>query len=243
MALLYTVAASTLAGLAAFWIDFKSWRDFGTGGTPPTLSGYLKIRRWGLYLLFKRHNVADQNAIPNEGASYLEGNNLPKRAGPRPKSTRWTLPQRQLPTSITPTASRTLATLMQDLAASPTYSAYINTAPSKTEGGTGPAIYVNSDVKTVNPNAKNIFYEVAHVHPKENSLHVYLSPRDARIVLEKGWAQRFPIFWITPAGWVHVFAPTDDAEVEVVREIVRSAICFAVGGGGGDFGRAVRQQG
>lgn len=88
---------------------------------------------------------------------------------------------------------------------------------------------MNKDVGTINPNAHKIFYEVAHVHPSENSLHAYLSPRDARVVIEKGWALRFPVDWIAPASWVMVFAPRNGSEVEVVEEIVKAAVQFAVG--------------
>jgi hypothetical protein len=118
---------------------------------------------------------------------------------------------------------------MQTFANSSPYSDYITSAPSKTEGGTGPAIYVKPDVPTINPNARKIFYEVAHVHPTENSLHVYLSPRDARRVIEAGWGQRFPVEWLAPPSWILVYAPRDEKEVELVKEIVRAAVCFAVG--------------
>src|SRR4051812_12119347 len=107
---------------------------------------------------------------------------------------------------------------MSFFASTTPYSTYLTTRPSKTEGGTGPAIYVNSDVPTINSNAHKIFYEVAHVHPADHSLHVYLSPRDARLVIEKGWGQRFPILWLAPSSWVMVYAPRDEKEVKIVRE-------------------------
>lgn len=118
---------------------------------------------------------------------------------------------------------------MQEFAATPAYSKYIDTRPSKTEGGTGSAIYVKPDVKTINPVAHKIFYEVAHVHPAENSLHVYVSPPDAKLVIQRGWGQRFPVTWIAPPSWIMVYAPRNEDEVEIVREIVRAAVCFAVG--------------
>lgn len=118
---------------------------------------------------------------------------------------------------------------MQHFASSTAYSELISTRPSKTEGGTGAAIYVNSDVPTINPSAHKIFYEVAHVHPAENSLHVHVSPRDARLVLKRGWGQRFSVTWLAPPSWIMVYAPRNEEEVEVVREIVRTAVCFAVG--------------
>jgi hypothetical protein len=118
---------------------------------------------------------------------------------------------------------------MQEFANASPYSQYIQTNCSKTEGGTGPAIYVKPDVKTINPNAHKIFYELAHVHPADNSLHVYVSPLDAKTVMKRGWGQRFPVTWLAPPSWIMVYAPRNEEEVEIVREIVRAAVCFAVG--------------
>jgi len=118
---------------------------------------------------------------------------------------------------------------MREFASTPAYSSYLNEGPGKTEGGTGSAIYVKRDVKSINPVAHKIFYEVAHVHPSENSLHVYVSPQDAKLVMKRGWGQRFPVSWLAPPSWIMVYAPRTEEEVEVVREIVRAAVCFAVG--------------
>lgn len=118
---------------------------------------------------------------------------------------------------------------MHEFASTAPYSQYIATRPSKTEGGTGPAIYVDPELKSINPNAHRIFYEVAHVHPAENSLHVYVSPQDAKFVMKRGWGQRFPIDWLAPPSWIMVYAPRNEEEFEVIREIVRAAVCFAVG--------------
>ncbi|KAF2801047.1 hypothetical protein K505DRAFT_291520 [Melanomma pulvis-pyrius CBS 109.77] len=237
MATTFIIGTLSLAGLV-FWADFKSWQRFGnqasnaligTGGTPPTLRGYLKIRRWGLYLLYNRQNLLSTTSIPTTGPTYLTPDLISPRPGLRPKLTRWTLPQRQHVEFITPQASAALSTLIQSFASTPPYSSYISTAPSKTEGGTGPAIYVNPDVDTINPAAHRIFYEIAHVHPNDNSLHVYVSPRDAKTVIEKGWGQRFPVSWLAPVSWIMVYAPRDEEEVGIVREIVRAGVCFAAG--------------
>ncbi|PSN73514.1 hypothetical protein BS50DRAFT_569038 [Corynespora cassiicola Philippines] len=221
-------AAVSLTGLT-FWADFRSWKQFGTGGTPPTLKGYIKIRRWGLYLLFKRQNLLDVSPIPDEGASYLDAESIPVREGSRPSLTRWTLPQRQHPTPISTKTTSYLDNLMQDFATSSTFSPYITSGPSKTEGGTGHAVYIRPEVDTINPNAHKIFYEVAHVHPTDHSLHVYASTKDARLVIEKGWGARFPVEWLAPSSWIMVYAPRDDGEAKVVNDIVRAAVCFAAG--------------
>jgi hypothetical protein len=82
---------------------------------------------------------------------------------------------------------------------------------SKTEGGSTDAIYAKPDVQTTNQATKVIGYEIAHVHPSDNSLHVLMSLVDARAVVEAGWGQRFPLNphrfqwnWV-PEGWVRTF--------------------------------------
>lgn len=180
-------------------------------------------------MLYKRQNLLDPSPIPDTGVAFIEPGKVPERPGSPPNIVRWTLPQRQLTQPITKGALEELSNLMQTFATTSPYSEYIETRPSKTEGGTGPAIYVKPDVKTINPVAHKIFYEVAHVHPKENSLHVYVSPTDAKTVVSRGWGQRFPVTWLAPPSWIMVYAPRDETELEVIKEIVRAAICHAVG--------------
>ncbi|KAF2020941.1 hypothetical protein BU24DRAFT_416600 [Aaosphaeria arxii CBS 175.79] len=222
------VATSTLAG-ALLWADYRAWKNKGTGGTPSTLAGYYKIQKWGLYLLFHPQDLHDPSFIPDGGPSYLS--EFPEREFERPGLTRWVLPQRQQRVSQTQGTQESLSTILPSLANSDAYKDLIYTGPSKTEGGTGTAIYVRPEVPTINPKAKAIFYEIAHVHPSDSSLHVYLSPRDARVVVEKKWGERFSVDWIAPKSWVLVYAPRNATEVEVIREIVEAGIKFAVEGG------------
>lgn len=141
-----------------------------------------------------------------------------------------TLPQRQKQgTSLEEPPDKRLLLLPSYFAGTHPYSKYFVLGKSKTECGTGPALCVRPEALNINPNAKNIFYEIAHVHPQDYSLHVYLSPRDARRVVERGWGLRFPVPWIAPPSWVMVYAPRDVEELRTVSRIVRAACCFAVG--------------
>jgi hypothetical protein len=47
--------------------------------------------------------------------------------------------------------------------------------------------------------------------------------------MKRGWGQRFPVTWLAPPSWIMVYAPRNEDEVEIVREIVRAAVCHAVG--------------
>jgi hypothetical protein len=83
----------------------------------------------------------------------------------------------------------------------------------------------------LNPIAHKPFYtlykEIAHLHPQDRSLHVWLSDADAKAVVEKGWGERFAVKF-APSGYVMVYAPRNEDEVNIVRKIVKAgAIWFA----------------
>lgn len=61
----------------------------GTGGTSPTILGYLKILRWGLYLALHPEDLLDASGLPNTGPSYLRADLINKRYGHPPVLTKW----------------------------------------------------------------------------------------------------------------------------------------------------------
>lgn len=73
--------------------------------------------------------------------------------------------------------------------------------------------------------------EFFHRHRLDGSFHVLLSPTDAAIAVEKGWAERFPIAGSlggrVPEGIILVYAPRDKTEVGVLEAILLSAYRFA----------------
>lgn len=73
---------------------------------------------------------------------------------------------------------------------------------SKAEGGDADAIYARPESRTCNHEAEKVRYEIAHAHPSDNSLHMLLSPADARTVIEASWGCRFPATSTVPPGWV-----------------------------------------
>ncbi|OTA68522.1 hypothetical protein K449DRAFT_386816 [Hypoxylon sp. EC38] len=79
--------------------------------------------------------------------------------------------------------------------------------------------------------------EWAHVHG-EGSTHVTLSPVDAAAAIEAGWAQRHPLSGfgggraVMPWGYVMVYAPRDEEEWGVWRELVLAGARYAAEGAG-----------
>lgn len=67
--------------------------------------------------------------------------------------------------------------------------------------------------------------------------HVTLHPNDVKIVLEAGWGERHPLAgvfkrWFVPqlpAGFIMLYAPQDDDEIEVVLKVISAAAAFVNG--------------
>ncbi|KAI1859300.1 uncharacterized protein JN550_012109 [Neoarthrinium moseri] len=219
----------TTAAVGVAWTvnDFLEWKSFGTGGTPPTWAGYWKITKLRVNALLRGDDLLDTSVLSRSGPGYLV--NLPRRSGSRPKLMPRILPQRQVPEQMLSTASRTqLHALVTSIAAS--RPDLFEIKPSHTEGKTTEGLYARKDVETLNPIARDpvLDHEIAHSHPAEDSLHVWLSDRDAIDVIEKGWGQRFCLPFVK-SGWTMVYAPRNLEEVQVVESIVKAGASFITG--------------
>jgi Family of unknown function (DUF5519) len=224
--------ATTIGGaviLSISWTvwDFEEWKSFGTGGTPPTWAGYWRMTKFRLHRLMSSDDLRDPSPLSADGPRYLK-TALKPREGPRPQIISRTMPQRQRPETIDDQARQRLQSMMRTLAAK--HPELLEVKLSKTEGRTTDAIYARPDLATINPQAKSpiLDHEIAHAHPSENSLHVWLSDPDARTVIEAGWGRRFPLPFVN-SGWIMVYAPRTVEEVELVEGIVRAGIAWITG--------------
>ena len=72
--------------------------------------------------------------------------------------------------------------------------------------------------------------EFAHLHP-DGSLHASLEPALAKAAVQTGWAVAHP--WATQRdgweGFVLIFTPTNEAELEVVLSLVENSYSFVTG--------------
>ncbi|KAH8673337.1 hypothetical protein BX600DRAFT_508614 [Xylariales sp. PMI_506] len=225
--------------------DFLAWKSFGTGGTPPTLAGYLKMTSLRIRIrLLSSYDELDASGLSSSGPSYLKSaaggggssgisssNPLPRRAGGRAPLMPRILPQRQRPEPVDPATAARLHGLVSALAAE--RPDLLEVLPSHTEGRTTDGLYARADLPLDQLNAAAagdpiLRREIAHAHPAEHSLHAFLSPADARKVVEAEWGQRFSLPHVNP-GWVMVYAPRNEAELEVVERIVRAAVGWVTG--------------
>ena len=227
---------STSVALLAFVLyDFHAWRSFGTGGTPPTWSGYWRMTKIRFNQLRSGEDLTDASPLSTSTPRYLPDSfSSKKRSGVRPKIMARTMPQRQhaLPKSeVESGVEEKVADMIQNFQSK--HSDLVVRGPSKTEGGSTDAIYANKSLDTLNPivrepRNKLLDGEIAHAHPAEGSLHVWLSQADAKIVVENGWGLRFPLKFVDK-GWTMVYAPRTMEEVAVVEEIVKAGIGWLTG--------------
>ncbi|KAF5615339.1 hypothetical protein F25303_13810 [Fusarium sp. NRRL 25303] len=93
----------------------------------------------------------------------------------------------------------------------------------------GPALFVASE-KPSHPIAKRTGGEIVHMHGSDGSMHINLAPKDAKLVLERGWGQRHPLSGtVLYLGNVMVYAPRNEDELEVVKSITRAGVKFMLG--------------
>jgi hypothetical protein len=217
------------AVLSTSWVlyDFHAWKDFGTGGTPPTWAGYWRMTKLRVNAIMHPDDLTDPSPLSEAGPKFLKSP-LPQREGQRPKNMPRIMPQRQRPEGIDEKAREKLQSLIHVLGEE--HAELLVVKPSKTEGGTTEAIYAKPDLHTLNPIAKNklLDHEIAHAHPADNSLHVWVSDVDAREIISKGWGQRFPLKFVE-SGWTMVYAPRTEEEVAVVESIVKAGVAWITG--------------
>ncbi|KJK68132.1 specific transcription factor domain protein [Aspergillus parasiticus SU-1] len=218
----FVIAGSFTLGILSWAIyDYRDWVGFGkrtepVARRPPSAVGSKSTV--SAFPATNRTPVPPTDPAPkSKWASITEAESARSR----------TLPQRQCPEPIEPQAREALFNLMNNFHSH--YPHLLRLDLSKTEGGTADAIYARSELPTCNPEAVAVGYEIAHAHPADNSLHVLLSPADARTVIEAAWGQRFAVPSMVPPGWIMLYAPRNSEEVELVSQIVRAGIQWTTG--------------
>ncbi|KAI9659522.1 MAG: hypothetical protein M1821_001781 [Bathelium mastoideum] len=217
----------TTLGAGTLWLisDYYAWVAFGTGGTPANLNGYLKITKFRIRRALSGDDLKDASRLSPKGQSYID-HNLPQRQGSPPKIISRTLPQRQYPASLDPAIYKRLHDLPHKYAEK--HPDLLILDKSITEGRSTDAIYAKPGLPSRSSGAKDKILgdEIAHVHPAENSLHVWLTEADAKKVVEVGWGERFPLssLGMVHNGWTFLYAPRSMKDVDVIEEVVKAGI-------------------
>jgi hypothetical protein len=150
---------------------------------------------------------------------------LPTRPGPRPRTTP-TNPHTQLDQQPEDMGIR------DELARRLFLLPDVEERPSAISVPGARALWLADAAPTGPPEAFLIGREFAHLHPHpDQSLHAMLPPELAEEAVEAGWAEVHPVarLGLIPENAVMIYAPRDDAELEVVERLIRASYQFARG--------------
>lgn len=153
---------------------------------------------------------------------------LPQRAGDRPDVPGYVAPQRQVTQQGGEDVRERMTAFLGALAAR--NPGVLALKPSGLEGVGTPAVWLDPAVKAP-AYLKGTRGELAHVHPEASS-HVTVSLADAEELTRKGWAERHRLSGVAgiPLGYVMVYGPRDEAELEVWKGVVRAGLLFIAAG-------------
>lgn len=231
----YTLAVagiSTSIALSVLWVynDYWAWVSFGTGGTPPNFKGYLRITNFRIKRFLTFDDLKDASRLSASGPSYLS-KPISRRGGVPPRIISRTLPQRQYPEPLAADISKRLHEIPQKYAAR--FPELLNLDKSVTEGRSTDAIYAKPYLETRKNGGHDrvLGDEIAHVHPAENSLHIWLTEADCKKVVSAGWGERFPLASLNMVhqGWTFIYAPRTMQEVDMIEEFVKAGIQHVTG--------------
>ncbi|KAF2462962.1 uncharacterized protein BDR25DRAFT_308043 [Lindgomyces ingoldianus] len=233
-------AIGAVAALSYTLYDYLTYLSYGPGGLPYNATGWLvstvllrAISREGLST-----RMYDNPKLPfADQPGYLPAS-LPQRASKRPRIGPHPVPQRQLGQLPSEEIRQKLLERFSQLGYKLEARGLVEVRQSVMELQ-HKGIFVPRSRKwhTV---AQETRGEITHVHAGlDGSIHVTLSPDDCKKVIEAGWGQRHGldgvrvlkklVGFIMPVNYMLIYAPRDEAEIEVAMTIVKAGIGFMTG--------------
>jgi len=149
---------------------------------------------------------------------------FPKRPGPRPATTTWE-PHEQLDQLG---SEEIWDELMRRALALPG----VTGGPSKISVEGAQALFLDPSLAVGPPESFVIENEFAHMHPRpDSSWHLQLPLPLTVFAISAGWAEVHTTCWLgdAPANSVMLFSPRNEAEVEVIWDLVQESYRFAAG--------------
>ncbi|KAK3696554.1 hypothetical protein LTR37_017896 [Vermiconidia calcicola] len=205
-----------------FYNCYLAYLALGPGGTPPTVPGFMKVSVLGLFAI---QNPYDSSRL-NRAGGHLK--HLPQRRGRRPQ-VKGIAPHRQ----VTQQAEKHI---FEKLSSNIIRMASDN--PEELQVGTSCIEQHGIGLFTTMPGGVSRHRcrtEICHAHPSDGSMHMTLHPADAKVVLEAGWGEKHPLSRggyferFVPEGFVMVYSPRDEADVEITIRIIEAAAWYVSG--------------
>lgn len=208
------------------WMDYRSWLALGPGGVPYNLAGWAQVTwmRLGAHdpfdmSLFEVHiGTAQDMAVLGP---------LQTRAGARPHVDPHPIPHRQTDQHGDEQARVALKELFDREVTG--HADLLHYKKSHFEQRND-AIWLREPQKG-NPAAR-AQGEIAHIHPSDGSMHMTLSPSDAKQVIGARWGELHTLAGATdrlPATYVMLYSPRDSDERAVIEQILQAAVRYAAG--------------
>ncbi|OJZ83017.1 hypothetical protein ASPFODRAFT_73516 [Aspergillus luchuensis CBS 106.47] len=236
----YSICTSLLA-LAVAWCanDYRKYLRLGPGGPPYNLYGWALITFTIRPFALSPSGSVWTGDYPSIGAhEYILA--LPPRHGER-ALLGGIAPHRQLTQHPAPTMKVHVQRLFDNVVKQ--NSTLLETKLSLYERH-NPALFVHPAYRAQSgarlPETVSVSRgEIGHMHP-DISVHLYVSPADARVLIEKGWAERHRLARQVPflgrqhlyniAGtYLMIYGPRNADEVAVLATILRAAVSFMTG--------------
>ncbi|CAF1151019.1 unnamed protein product [Adineta steineri] len=175
-------------------------------------------------------NTNDLKSTDQSG--YLTDKDIPTRNQSRPKMLR-ALPHRQLTQHAPDDIMYEMHKHMESISIPKYGGQTINN--ELLLRGSSVAEYTGADALFL-PNADEKTFgkgEFAHLHSNDGSFHMILHPSDAKLLMDKQWAERFPLHGVNlfnkipvPKTYVLVYAPQNENEVKIWKTILNAAIDY-----------------
>ncbi|KIX02063.1 uncharacterized protein Z518_08002 [Rhinocladiella mackenziei CBS 650.93] len=230
-----------LVGLVHWCIqDYRLFKALGPGGPPYNVFGWIKVSIIIRPFTLADHETTRTEDYPDAGA-HEEILALPERKGERPVIV-GIAPQRQFSQCPGPEMNTRVLSLFS--------SAVTNNPKLLQKRVSGvekhhSALFVHpsllSKPENLSDTARISNGELGHIHG-DTSLHLYFSPPDARVIIEKGWAQRHRLartqpwwfgggknWWQIGETFLLIYAPRNEYEVDVLRTLIRASARFMTG--------------
>lgn len=213
----------------AAYKDYQAWVALGVGGLPHTFDGYRTLKQLGEKLRDPL-DVQNLNNLSGKAGDLSTLKKLPKRSGPRPHIAPFAIPHRQTDQHNDTTIRKLEISMVEDFSRSKEYPLAYKQSFFERHNK---ALFVRDSVNG-NPTMMPITHaEIGHVHPTDGSMHMILSPSDAKIVIMSGWGELHGLAGQTFApgrqlapGYMMIYAPRDKRELEVVKQIMGAAIRY-----------------
>lgn len=205
--------------------DYKNWVALGIGGIPHTLEGYRRVKMLGKEMKdpIDVSRFTDDIGKPGDIKTLFD---LPQRNGRRPVIAPFAVPHRQMNQHNDTITRNKQKQIFDDEVANPAYNLFYKTSNFEANN---PAIFLKDTLagnSTVIPKSHG---EIGHIHLTDGSMHLTLSPGDAKEVIEKGWGELHGLAGNGPLikTYMMVYSPRNDAELKVTKRILDAAVKYA----------------